>query len=58
MTTRMLHPEHGATHAYSEGEIQKLKASGWIVEGEQDEPAPVVEPAVEKRKPGRPRKAS
>lgn len=48
MPTRMTHPQHGATHAYDKGEIERLEKLGWSVE----KPA---EP--EKRKPGRPAKA-
>lgn len=33
MTTRMVHPLHGATHAYDNGEIERLKGFGWAVEG-------------------------
>lgn len=32
MTTRMVHPQHGATHAYDTGEIQRLEKLGWSVE--------------------------
>jgi hypothetical protein len=32
MTTRMTHPQHGATHAYDTGEIEKLQKLGWSVE--------------------------
>lgn len=32
MTTRMVHPLHGATHAYDNGEIERLKGFGWAVE--------------------------
>ena len=72
MTTRMIHPLHGATHAYDAGEIAKLQGWGWAVElpppDEPDDPAiePAIVPVVrkvvevvdepEKRKPGRPRK--
>lgn len=51
MTTRMMHPEHGWTHAYDASEVESLKAQGWIVEPEKK---PEPEP---KRKPGRPAKA-
>lgn len=34
MTTRMAHPEHGFTHAYSADEIEKLRKSGWRPETE------------------------
>lgn len=33
MTTRMVHPQHGATHAYDKGEIERLEKLGWSVEG-------------------------
>ena len=65
---RMTHPQHGATHAYDTGEVNKLKGWGWSVE-EEKKPAAVtvtaspVVPAVvetvttpEKKKPGRPKK--
>lgn len=32
MTTRMVHPLHGATHAYDVNEIERLKGWGWSVE--------------------------
>lgn len=51
MTTRMTHPEHGATHAYDKGEIERLEKLGWLKEGD----SPKVEEG--KRKPGRPPKA-
>jgi hypothetical protein len=60
----MIHPEHGATHAYDTGEIERLKGLGWAVEVPADpkEQPPVVTlsqhmAAVAKRKPGRPAKA-
>ena len=37
MTTRMYHPEHGWTHAYTAQEIEALKKQGWQVE-EQKKP--------------------
>ena len=40
MTTRMIHPKHGATHAYSLSEIAHLKASGWDVE------SPITTPVI------------
>lgn len=42
MATRMIHPEHGATHAYSEGEIASLRKSGWKPEGESEVTAEVI----------------
>lgn len=72
MTTRMIHPQHGATHAYDHGQIEQLKKQGWSVE--TDEPPKRVvgvdtngdgvidkvfteKPAdPEKKKPGRPKK--
>lgn len=53
---RMVHPLHGATHAYDQGEVERLKGYGW-----QPEEAPelVKLPVLEeppKRKPGRPKK--
>lgn len=66
MTTRMMHPEHGWTHAYGEHEVEKLKALGWIVEGERegdgDEHIALLKTPLEatfpilQRKPGRPAK--
>lgn len=32
MTTRMMHPLHGWTHAYSDEEIKRLQELGWSVE--------------------------
>lgn len=67
MTTRMIHPQHGAMHAYDRGEIERLKSLGWSIEGEQT--ARVVGVDVDgdgkidkvfaepKKKPGRPKKA-
>jgi hypothetical protein len=58
MATRMIHPKHGATHAYDVTEIQRLQADGWSVEvPEVKAPEPAPEPEPEKRKPGRPPKA-
>lgn len=70
----MIHPEHGATHAYSNEELEQLKSIGWKVEHEQEMIAlPVVDSAQSlkaalqesmrldpppKRKPGRPRKVA
>lgn len=53
---RMVHQEHGATHAYDEGEIERLKKWGWTVEGEAPK-AEEKKAEPEKRKPGRPKKA-
>lgn len=33
MTTRMIHPVHGATHVYDLGEQKRLESAGWRVEG-------------------------
>jgi hypothetical protein len=64
MTTRMIHPQHGATHVYGQSEIERHEKLGWAVE--IDSPAVVAKPSVtaevvtavtqspEKRKPGRP----
>lgn len=69
MATRMVHPLHGATHAYDTGEVDRLKGLGWSVEGEKpagdghlDLIVPALAssfqwPVVERRKPGRPPKA-
>ncbi len=32
MTTRMHHPEHGWTHAYTPEEIEAMQKHGWEVE--------------------------
>ena len=32
MPTRMIHPAHGAMHAYDTGEIARLQGLGWSVE--------------------------
>ena len=68
MTTRMIHPQHGATHAYDNSEIARLKNLGWSVEAEPEKPARVVGAdtdgdgvidkvfAEPKKKPGRPKK--
>jgi hypothetical protein len=58
----MIHPEHGAMHAYDTGEIERLQKLGWSIEGEKSQgevhieliKATVAPPA---RKPGRPPKA-
>lgn len=69
MTTRMVHPLHGATHAYDNSEIERLKGFGWAVDGEKpagDEHLDLIKTALktafppvvfEKRKPGRPANA-
>lgn len=51
MIVRMVHPVHGATHAYDQGEVDRLKKLGWDVE------KPAIPTAADKRKPGRPPKA-
>jgi hypothetical protein len=60
MAVRMMHTEHGWTHAYGDNEVESLKANGWEVESEK-----VVKEALAesmrldpppKRKPGRPAK--
>lgn len=51
--TRMYHPEHGWTHAYSAQEVKQLESHGWKVEGEK--PPLTVVPI---RKPGRPKKVA
>lgn len=30
---RMIHPEHGMDHAYSEVEVKAFQAKGWAMEG-------------------------
>lgn len=61
MTTRMVHPLHGAMHAYGKGEIERLQAMGWEVEAEKACKAALAESMrldpPPKRKPGRPAKA-
>lgn len=32
MTTRMMHQQHGWTHAYGDGDIKRLEGLGWSVE--------------------------
>ena len=32
MTTRMTHPQHGATYVYGQSEIDRHKGYGWSVE--------------------------
>ena len=61
MCTRMVHPEHGAMHAYGKGEVDRLEAIGWSVEDAQ---SPAVVTAEDKqaeatapRRRGRPPKA-
>jgi hypothetical protein len=39
MTTRMTHPQHGATHAYDKSEIERLEKLGWSVEKPAEKPA-------------------
>jgi hypothetical protein len=60
MSTRMLHANHGATNAYDQNEILRLKKLGWVVEGEEVTETPVPgdapETVVPKRR-GRPPKA-
>jgi hypothetical protein len=34
MTTRMIHPEHGATHAYGQVDIEWHQKNGWAIESE------------------------
>lgn len=29
---RMIHDDHGATHAYDKGEIERLQGYGWKIE--------------------------
>lgn len=48
MTTRMIHPEHGATHAYDNSEIERLKGFGWAVEVP---PAPLLQEPEEGGEP-------
>jgi len=40
MTTRMISPDGGATHAYGEGDIARLEKLGWVVE------KPVTAPVI------------
>lgn len=57
MTTRMVHPEHGATHAYDKGDLERLEKLGWSVEtmAHQEQVQQAQVPV--KRPPGRPPKA-
>jgi len=48
MTTRMIHPQHGATHAYDGGEIERLTRLGWTAES-----APTTSPAPKTQEPER-----
>lgn len=65
MTTRMAHPQHGFTHAYDTGEIQRLRSFGWVPEDELisqndelDELTSIeVLPPADRPKRGRPAKA-
>jgi hypothetical protein len=73
MATRLQHPVHGFTHAYSVSESASLQSAGWKVCGEPaavgkfEPPADAVTtpapdaftfaPEPAKRKPGRPPKA-
>jgi hypothetical protein len=34
MIVRMVHPEHGATHVYDAGELERHRKYGWVPEGE------------------------
>jgi hypothetical protein len=56
MTTRMHHPEHGWTHAYTPEEIEAMQKHGWEVE-KLTIPGERAVPEQPKRKPGRPPKA-
>jgi hypothetical protein len=38
----MVHPEHGAMHAYDTGEVERLKGYGW--HAEEQAPAAKVKP--------------
>ena len=59
MTTRMISPDGGATHAYGEGDIARLEKLGWkvevpvtapVVNGDADHPSP--QEVIEERKEG------
>lgn len=65
---RMVHSQHGATHAYSAGERKELEAKGWAVQTDEEfqvilaakrqRLAAPVEPAADvvvRRGPGRPK---
>lgn len=40
MATRMIHPLHGATHAYGDDDVKRHKALGWAIE------APITVPVI------------
>jgi hypothetical protein len=46
----MVHPLHGATHAYDTGEIERLKKLGWDVEVPKVEAPKIIQ--EERKKPG------
>lgn len=68
MPVYLIHPDHGTHIAYDIGEVERCKLNGWKLRDEAPKAAPVTadvvnaadvvwEKAVEKRKPGRPKKA-
>lgn len=57
MTTLMIHPQHGATHAYGATDVKWHEDRGWKVLTEESlkETAQAAAAEPEKRKPGRPK---
>lgn len=57
MIWKLVHPEHGATIVYSQGEADSLKAAGWV---EFVKTSPVVEAVVHDapKRRGRPPKVT
>lgn len=60
----LTHPQHGSHVAYSEDEVARCKASGWVERGAAASPPPAPQlaqvsaavVATGKRRPGRPYK--
>ena len=56
MLTRMVHEKHGATHVYTNQELEQHKAMGWLEETTPIEKVPAIKkPEVVAPKRGRPR---
>jgi hypothetical protein len=47
MATRMVHPLHGATHAYTPQEVLYLQGKGWTVE--ENKPRTLTLPPSKKK---------
>jgi hypothetical protein len=55
MIVRMVHPKHGAMHAYDQTEVKRLQGYGWVIE---EKPVVVdIDVPVVCKKRGRPAKA-